>query len=114
MRIDEIDIYNLPRWLHGIFEDVERNCYETLETESEFYRIVLSETQDLLEKYRFLSTIADGDPIEEPMNLSIEEAKALSEFWRLETDRKDMEAIQIYLMGGRHMWELMELLKLIK
>ena len=47
------------------------------------------------------------------MKLSVEEAEALSKFWKLEVDRRSMEATQIYLMGARHMWELMELLKLV-
>lgn len=113
MRIDDIDIYNLPTWLHGIFEDVELTCYETLTKESEFYRDILSEAHELLEKHRFISTIVDGDKIEEPMKLSVEEAEVLSKFWKLEVDRRSMEATQIYLMGARHMWELMELLKLV-
>lgn len=110
VRIDDIDIYNLPRWLEGIFEEVERICYETLEEESEFYKGVLEEIHELLEKYDFLSTIADNDEIREPMNLSITEVQALSRFWLLETDRMSMEMVQMYLLGCRHMWELMELL----
>lgn len=110
MRIDDIDIYKLPRWLEGIFEEVERICYETLEEESEFYKRVFEETHELLEKYDFLSTIADNDEIREPMNLSITEVQALSRFWVLETDRMSMEMVQMYLLGCRHMWELMELL----
>jgi hypothetical protein len=114
MKIDDIDIYNLPKWLEGFFENAETVCRDTLEKESEAYRNILSETHDLLEKYRFLSTIADGDTITESMNLSMEEVKALSKFYRLEADRKTIEATQIYLIGAKHMWELMELLKLIK
>lgn len=114
MRIDDIDIYNLPRWLEGIFEEVERTCYETLEEESEFYKAVLEETHELLDKYSFLSTIADNDEIREPMNLSITEVQALSRFWLLETDRMSMEMVQMYLLGCRHMWELMELLEICR
>lgn len=114
MRIDDIDIYDLPMWLQAVFEAIERNCCKTLEAESEFYQAVLDETHELLDEYRFLSTLVDGDTIEEPMNLSIKETEALSKFWRLETDRREMETIQIYFMGAKHMWELMELLKLKK
>ena len=63
---------------------------------------------------RFLSTIADSDEIVEPMNLSLEETKALSRFWALEVDRMSMEMVQMYLLGCRSMWELMELLGLNK
>ena len=89
-------------------------CHETLKKESEVYRKILNETDDLLERHRVISTIVDGDKINEPLELSVEEAKALSRFCHLELDRKELEAIQIYLMGAKHMWELMELLKLAK
>lgn len=113
MRINNIDIYKLPRWLEGIFEEVERICYETLEEESEFYKGVFEETYELPDKYDFLSTIADNDEIREPMNLSITELQALSRFWELETDRMSMEMVRIYLLGRRHMWELTESLGMI-
>lgn len=94
MRIDNIDIYKLPRWLEGIFEEVERICYETLEEESGFYKGVFEETYELPDKYDFFSTIAANDEIREPMNLSITE-------------------VQMYLLGRRHMWELTESLGVI-
>lgn len=114
VRIGDIDIYHLPAWLEAIFEEVERTCYEKLEEESEFYRNILSEVHELLDKHKFLSTIADSDEIEEPLNLNLEETKALSRFWLLETDRMSMERVQMYLLGCRHMWETMELLDLRK
>lgn len=114
MRIGDIDIYHLPTWLEGIFEKVERTCYTKLEEDSEFYREVLEEVHELLDKHRFLSTIADSDEIVEPMNLSLEETKALSRFWALEVDRMSMEMVQMYLLGCRGMWELIELLGLNK
>ncbi len=44
MRIDDIDIYHLPKWLEGIFEDIESLCNKTLKKESEAYRKILNET----------------------------------------------------------------------
>lgn len=112
MRIGDIDIYHLPAWLEGIFEEIERTCYTELEEDSEFYREILEEVHGLLDKHKFLSTIADRDESVEPMNLSLEETKALSRFWALEVDRMSMEMVQMYLLGCRGMWELMELLNL--
>lgn len=66
----------------------------------------------MLDKHRFLSTIADSDEIVEPMNLCLEETEALSRFWALEVDRMSMEMVQMYLLGCRSVWELMELLNL--
>lgn len=111
MKFDDIDIYNLPKWLEGIFEGIESLCHETLKKESEAYRNILNETNDLLEKYRVISMIFDGDTINESLKLSAEEGKALTRFCYLESDRKEIEATQIYLIGAKHMWELMELLK---
>ena len=89
---------------------MERICYETLEEVSKFYKEVLDETHELLDKYDLLSTIAENDEIRGPMNLSITEVKALSRFWVLETDRMSMEMVQMYLLGCRHMWEVTDLL----
>lgn len=113
MRIGDIDIYYLPKWLEAIFEEAKRTCYEKLEEESEFYRNTLNEVHELLEAHRFLSTIADNDKIKESMNLTLEEVKALSRFWVLENDRMSMEMVQMYLLGCRHMWEAMELLGIV-
>ena len=44
MKIDDIDIYHLPKWLERIFEGVESLCHETLKKESEAYRKILNET----------------------------------------------------------------------
>lgn len=113
MKINDIDLYNLPLWLNGVAEKLEEGCREELEKESDFYNEVLKESGEILDKYRFISTIIDGDTITKPMNLTVSELEALSRFWRLETDRKDMENLQMYLLGGRHMLELLQLLKMI-
>lgn len=100
--------------MEGIFEELERTCYAKLEEDSEFYREVLEETHELLEKHRFLSTISDGDEIKEPMNLRLEETEVLSRFWVLEVNRMSMEMVQMYLLGCRSMWELVELLGMLR
>lgn len=113
MRINDIDLYNLPLWLNGIAEKLEEGCRKELEKESDFYNQVLEESDNILEKYRFISTIIDGDTITKPINLSISEVEALSRFLILETDRKDMENLKMYLLGGRHMIQLLQLLNMI-
>lgn len=55
----------------------------------------MEESGEILDKYRFISTIIDGDTITKPMNLTVSELEALSRFWRLETNRKDLENLQI-------------------
>lgn len=113
MKINDIDLYNLPLWLNGAAGKLEEGRREELEKESDFYNQVLEESGEILDKYRFISTIIDGDTNTKPMNLTVLELEALSRFWRLETDRKDMENLQMYLLGGRHMLELLQLLKMI-
>lgn len=70
--MNEIDIYHLPLWLSGIY-----------------------------------------DEIQEPKNLTILEWQALERFMALEEDRRDFEAIQIYLFGCQHTLAMLQLLKII-
>ena len=113
MKINDIDLYNLPLWLNGVAEKLEEGCQEELKKESDLYNQVLEESGEILDKYRFISTIIDGDVIRKPMNLAVSELEALSRFWRLETKQRDMENLQTYLLGGRNMLELLQLLKII-
>ena len=43
MRISEIDLYHLPGWMNAVFEQVEKQCEEELERESETYRKIIKE-----------------------------------------------------------------------
>lgn len=111
--IKDIDINKLPLWLNAVEEKLKEGCREELKKESDFYNQILEESEEILKKYRFISTIIDGDTIKKPMKLTIIELQALARFWSLETDRKDMESLQMYLLGGRHMLKLLQVLKII-
>lgn len=50
------------------------------------------------------------DEITEDMKLTVEEARALTRFLALEDDRREIEAVKYYLLGGRGAVEIMELL----
>lgn len=113
MRISEIDLYYLPGWMNAVFEQVEKQCEEELERESETYRKIIREEHTLLNQYPFLSTLADGEEITESMELTVEELKALSRFLALEDDRRGIEAVKYYLLGGRGAVEMMELLGMV-
>ena len=113
MKMKDFTTYDLPLWLNAAVEELERRCIAELKEENLFYKEVLEETSKLLNQHRFISTLADKDPITEPMNLSLEETKALSRFLALEGDRRDMENIQSYLLGCRHALEILVLLKMI-
>ena len=110
MRISEIDLYHLPVWMNAVFEQVEKQCEEELERESETYRKILKEEHTLLDQYPFLSMLTAGDEITENMKLTVEEARALTRFLALEDDRRGIEAVKYYLLGGRGAVEMMELL----
>lgn len=112
MKMSDIDIHDLPLWLNGICEEIEKNVVIELQKESPIYVGILERSSELLDQYRFISTLIDGDTIKEPMPLSISEARAFSEFLALEADRRDMETVQIYLFGCRHMLQLLQILKL--
>ncbi len=78
MKMKDFTTYDLPLWLNAAVEELERRCIAELKEENLFYKEVLEETSKLLNQHRFISTLADKDPITEPMNLSLEETKA---FW---------------------------------
>ena len=113
MRIGEIDMYNLPVWMNAVFNQVEQQCEKELERESETYRKIIEEEHILLDQYPFLSMLTAGDEITENMKLTVEEARALTRFLALEDDRRGIEAVKYYLLGGRGAVEMMELLGLV-
>lgn len=113
MRISEINLYHLPGWMNAVFEQVEKQCEEELERESETYRKIIKEEHVLLDQYPFLSMLTAGDETTEGMKLTVEEARALSRFLALEDDRRGIEAVKYYLLGGRGVIEMMELLGMV-
>ena len=113
MKMKDFTTYDLPLWLNTAVEELEHRCIEELKEENIFYNEVLEESSKLLEQYRFISSLSDRDPVAEPIELSLEETKALSRFLALENDRRDMESIQAYLLGCRHVLEVLQLLKMI-
>lgn len=113
MRISEIDLYHLPGWMNTVFEQVEKQCEEELERESETYRKIIKEEHTLLDQSPFLSTLMDGNEIAESMELTVEEVGALSQFLALEDDRRGIEEVKYFLLGGRGTVEIMELLGIL-
>lgn len=111
--MDEIDIYHLPLWLSGIYDEIQERCIKTLKEDSDAYGKILNETSQLLDKYDFINTLSARDEIQEPKNLTILEWQALERFMALEEDRRDFEAIQIYLFGCQHTLAMLQLLKII-
>lgn len=112
MNIKDIDIHNMPDWM-GLFVDEINNRCEALLKESQQYNGIVDEIHELLEKYLFLSTLLDGDEIKEPLDLSLTESKVLSRFFCLDDDKRFMELFQTYLLGCRHMFEMLQLLRLV-
>ena len=112
MKIEDIDIYHLPLWACAVVDEISEGCKNRLKVSPEYSRIE-EESDKLLFKYPFISKLIDRDEIEEPMDLTLEQTKALSRFLALEADREDYERIQLYLMGCQHMIEMLQLLELI-
>lgn len=54
-----------------------------------------------------------GDETIEGMELTVEEVRALSRFLALEDDRRGIETVKYYLLGGRGAIEMMELLGMV-
>ena len=112
MKIEDIDIYHLSLWACAVVDEISEDCKNRLKVSLEYSRIE-EESDKLLFKYPFISKLIDRDEIEEPMDLTLEQTKALSRFLALDADREDYERIQLYLMGGQHTIEMLQLLELI-
>lgn len=95
--------------MNAFFEQVEKQCEEELERESETYRKIVKEEHTLLDQYPFLSMLTAGDEITEGMELTVEEVRALSRFLALEDDRRAIEAMKYFMLGGRGAVEVMEM-----
>lgn len=106
MDIKNIDIYNLPKWFRDIIEEVDILCDEALES-SVSYNKITEERHSILGKHSFILRLIDDVDVEEPMELSAGETKALSRFFALENDRTRAESIQMYLLGCSHIYKLL-------
>ena len=109
MDIKNIDIYNLPRWFSDIIAEVDILCDEALSSSVSYSRIA-EERYGILHKYDFISKLDDGD-MEEPLELTAGETKALSRFIALEHDMARAESIQMYLLGCSHIFKLLRTLE---
>ena len=109
MDIKNIDIYNLPKWFSDIIEEVDILCEEALRS-SVSYNKITEERYSILHKYDFISKLDDGD-MEETLELTAGETKALSRFFELEYDKARAESIQMYLLGCSHIFKLLRTLE---
>lgn len=53
-------MYHLHGWMNAVVEQVEKQCEEEVERESETYRKIVKEEHTLLDQYPFLSMLTDG------------------------------------------------------
>lgn len=111
MKIGDIDLYALPKWMNAVFEHVEHQCEGELMHESEIYRRIIEEEKNLLERYPLLSVLSAGDETPHSVELTAEELKAISRFMALEDDRREMESLKYYLMGARGLMEILDLIR---
>lgn len=110
MDIKNIDIYNLPKWFSDIIEEVDILCEETLRSSISYSKIT-KERNSILDKHDFISRLTDDGVVEEPMELTAEETKALSRFFELEYGKARTESIQMYLLGCSHIFKLLRTLE---
>lgn len=110
MDIKNINIYNMPKWFSNIMEEVDLLCKEALES-SVSYNKITEEQYRIVDRHRFVSKLAVSDTVEESMELSAEESKALSRFISLENDKAKAEGIQMYLLGCSHIYKLLRSLE---
>lgn len=113
MNLKRLNIYSSPLWLNTLLEELEETCSKELTKESELYNEMQKECGELMEKYSFIAKLVDNDEIEKPLKLSLEETRALSRFLFLESGRRDLEGIEMCLLGCRYTMEVLQLLKMI-
>ena len=87
MKIEDMDIYDLPIWACAVVDEIDETCRKRLKASPEYSRI-LKESDELLFKYPFISKIIDRDEI-------------------------NYERVQLYLMGYRHTLEALQLLEIL-
>lgn len=113
MKIDDIDLYNMPVWMGVLLEEVEETGRRELSKDSPQYSQMKEESDEILDHFDFISILIDRNRITRPMKMDVTEAKALSRFLALEHDMEDLLRIQMYLMGCRHTLEFLELAGLL-
>lgn len=113
MTINDLNMHNLQHWYDRVFEIIQDNCQEELSNESKAYKAILDKCGVILEQYLQINTILDCNEINKPITFSIEELKAFSEYLVLDSERTDLEAVQMYLLGCRHTLQVLELIKII-
>lgn len=109
MKMDDIDIYNMPAWMGVLVDKVEEMGRRELSKDSLQYSQMKEESEEILEHFDFISTLIDRDKITCSMKMDVTEVKALSRFLALEYDMEDILRMQMYLMGCRHTLEFLEL-----
>lgn len=109
MKMDDIDIYNMPAWMGVLVDEIEETGRRELSKDSLQYSQMKEESEEILEHFDFISTLIDRDKIACPIKMDVTETKALSRFLALEYDMEDLLRIQMYLMGCRHTLEFLEL-----
>lgn len=113
MKRKDFTIYAAPLWLGMLLEQQEERCQRELKMESKEYNEILEEIGKIMKKYPFMEATADNDESEGTLMLSEEEIKAFTRFLLLESERRDWEGIQMYLMGCCDTLEILQLLKII-
>ncbi len=109
MDFRNIDIYDLPKWFSNVMQEVDIQCGEVLQS-SVSYNKITDELHHILGENEFISKLVVGEGMEEPLELTAEEVKALSRVFSLEEDRARAENIQMYLLGGGHIFKLLRAL----
>ncbi len=113
MKLKDFTIYDTPLWLGMLLEQQEERCQRELRVSSKEYNEILKECSELMEKYPFIETMADNDELEEPLDLSGEETKALTRFLYLESERRSWEGVEMYLMGCHDTLGILQLVGMI-
>lgn len=116
MKFEDIEIYEMPNWWQNVTVAVTEQCGKMLK-KNPHYNEYVEEGERLLNEHSFisdfLSTIIEKKKIEDIPIPSKEELEALSRYLFVESDQMELMNIQYYLLGCRHMFELLELVGIL-
>lgn len=114
MSMKEINSYELPVWMQRCWDDIVNESFHKLTMESEQYKELYENCNQMTDKHKYIAEIVDGDSQRYPVKLEPEETKLLSKYLQMLSDQQELEQMQIYLLGCRDMYRVLRLLEIVE
>lgn len=113
MMIDNVDFCDPTHWYDRFFDSILDTCREELWSGSSAYQEIEAKCNEILERYGNVDLVVDRSTVKKPITFSEDELAALSQYQKLDSDSKELEAVQMYLLGCRHTLQMLQFLEMI-